>query len=641
MTFQKKLWWNMRDILLVGNPNVGKTTLFNSLTASSEHTGNFHGVTVAEKAKIVKFCEEDYRVVDLPGIYSLNCFSFEEEVSKREILKRDGQVFVIVDANSLAKNLYLCLQLNELEIDYKVLINNYDYFTKHGGKLDINRLSKNLNKDVQVINAKKTKLKDIIKENKSTKEYEKTFKFDRIEDKHKAIKNILINCYKAPDNYIYGYSKLDKVLLNPFVSIVGFLLLFFLGVYLIFFVVGPFVSLKLSIIIDLIFKPILNLLYCVTDNIWLLEFVSNGVVSSFSAVLCFLPQVVLLFVFLTVLEDSGLISRIAFSFDDFLTKFGLNGKAIYVMLLGIGCNTMSCLACRSMSDKNMRSKTCLINPYISCMARLPIFVLIASCFFKKYSYFVIIGLYLIGFIVALIASLLLNKTILPSEKSQFLLEFPPIRGVDFKHVVIVAYKNAVDFIKRVFGVVFAVGVIVWILTHTEFNFRFTQDITSSILFVIASKLSFVLRPLGLDNAGILSALIVGVMAKELIVSTFSIINKQINLTLLSNSLARTSSAICLTMPSAISFMLFVLLYSPCVANLAVIKKEIGTFFMWFALISQICVAYAVSSAIYLVLTKGIFVGLISIIICVIVLNLVVFAIKKVRPQCLTCNNKTN
>lgn len=685
----------MREILLIGNPNVGKSTLFNRLTKSSEHTGNFHGVTVEEKSKIVKTKTDEYKFVDLPGIYSLSVFSNEEEVSKDKILSKNIERILIVDANTIRRNLYLALELSELNLPFKIVINNYDYFLKRGNKLDVEKLNKNLGVVVKNINAKKVKLKDFENEllqeknQNLSKFHEKTLKNAKyLENFIKIVKNrtnldektiikalngiyenlnkndikfiqsllpeiikarydyideVLQNVLNLKENYVYGASKADKFLLNPIVMILGFLITFFLSIYIIFFLLGPWLSDALIGIINfIIINPIMNLLYSVTDNIWFLEFVSGGIFSSVITVLSFLPQVVLLYVFLTILEDSGLIARMCFVFDDFLSKLGLNGKSIYIMLLGLGCNTMATTATKNLNGKNLRIKSAILNPYISCMARLPIFVIIASAFFGSRAYFVVVGLYLLGLVVALIFAKILNKTILPTEAGELLLEFPPLKNIDLSHVMSSVKTNASDFTKRIFGVVVCVGMVVWILTHTASNFAFTEDITKSVLYLIAGKISFIFAPIGLNSPAIICALVVGIMAKELIVSIFSISNAVATIPELIVSLAVSTSVINFTTASALSFLVFTLLYSPCMSTIAVIKKDYGSFAMWSCLISSFTIAYMLSFIVYSTMTYGIIHALISLIIIALIMVSIIYLIKKIKTKkCLFCTKNCN
>lgn len=670
----------MRRIILSGNPNVGKSTLFNSLTHSNAHTGNFHGVTTEEERKIVNCEGEDIEFLDIPGLYSLNATSQEEDVSTNILLNDEGTKIIILDANNLKKNLYLCVQLCELGIKFKVVINNLDYFEKHGNKFNLEKFKKNLNLDAEIVNAKKAKIsKKFLNEPKNCGFFEKLtylnqfiqkiqekFKVDNvraieilngintqeidkeflneinekiIQERHKFIDKLLDDVVEIKQNYVYGYSKLDKLFTSKF-SIFLFAIAFLLSIYLIFFVFGAFFSEIFEKLFNfLIVNPIVNLICTISDNIWLIEFISNGVLSSISTVLGFVPQVCLLFVFLTILEDSGLIARLSYLVDDLFSKVGLNGKAIYTMLLGLGCNTMSTMATRNMPNKNMKIKTALINPYVSCMARLPVFILLASAFFGKRAFLVVSGLYLLGLIVALILSTVLDKTILPTKDNFFLLEFPPLRAIDFVHVFKMAKKNILDFTKRVFGTVLMVGIIVFILSHTKFNFSYTQDIDKSILFILADKVKFLFAPIGLNNAGVVCALFVGLLAKELIVSTFATLNSAHSQSELISSLLSKMSVVNMNKSSAISFLIFVLLYSPCVSNLAVLKRETDKFFMWFSLISQIVIAYTSSFVAYQFCTKGFGVGLLVMLCVAIIMFAIVQFTKKITTKnhnCLMC-----
>lgn len=674
----------MRKILIAGNPNVGKSTLFNSLTKSSEHTGNFHGVTVEEKSKVVEFENERYQVFDLPGLYSLNSFSYEEEVAKKFLLKNNAEIFMILDVNTIRKNLYLCQQLNEIGINYKILINNYKIFKKNNHKIDVEQLKNKINKEILIIDAKNIKLNNKLLEknnknivnnykylekhikniqnrynldkktiilalngifnnlNDEQIEFIKSFYAEVIKDRYDYIDEMLKGCLEINEKVTYGLSKYDKFLLNPFIALLIFVSTFLVGFYLIFFLIGPWISSLEEVLLQaVLINPIMNLLYMITDNIWLIEFVQGGVLNSIATVISFVPQVSLLFIFLSLLEDSGIISRFAYVFDEFLNFFGLNGKAVYIMLLGFGCNTMSTTISRNMSEKNLRTKTAIINPYMSCMARLPVYVLIASAFFGKKSFLVVAGLYLLGIAIALIMSMVLNKTILKSSSNELLLEFPPLRGIDIKHIIKVGRVNAVDFFKRIFTVILSVGVIVWILTHTKFNLQFTQDISQSVLFFFAEKVSFIFKPIGLNSAGIITALLVGVLAKELIVSTISICNNVQTQSMLSASLLVTTNVISFSLPSAISFLIFSLLYSPCASNLAVIKQETNKFYMWFALISQFTIAYMISFIVYQSLTRGIgFAIVISVVITIIMFAIFLLNkqfLKKCNGKCFGCN----
>lgn len=707
----------MYRINLVGNPNVGKTTLFNSLTSSSEHTGNYHGVTVSSTAKVVRLNGQTFQFVDLPGVYSLNTFSGEEEVAKSELLTSQSMNLVVVDPDNIRQNLYLCLQLLELGVDFKIVINNFQKVVnnhkkrkknvknnkktnKNAKKLDLYKLKRGLEgslgveciivsaKDVRLspefINfCKKTQKSSTNFSNfnekyaKNHKNLAKThekllylnnfttyreFDIDQIilstngvscdlnEKQQILLREIMPNIIQSRYDYIDGIlleynnnhpadvTMRDKVLLNPVLMIGGFFALFFVGIYLIFFVLGSYLGDQITSIVDtLLVMPIMNLIYALTDNIWLIEFFANGVFAPVLTVIGFVPQVCLLFVFISVLEDSGVIARMAYVLDDFLSVFGLSGKAVYIILLGLGCNSMATLAARTVSEENMKIKTALVNPYISCMARLPVYVLLATAFFGEAAYYVVVALYLLGLVAALIVAAVLNKTILKSKSSGLLLAFPRLQMVDPRHLFIVAKTNAIDMVKRIFTIVVSAGVVVWVLSHTSWSMLYTADIVDSILYMLANKIALLFRPIGLDNGGVVCALIVGMLAKELIVSTISIANNAMTQSALIASLTLSTSVVCFTTASAVSFLIFVLLYCPCVSNLAVLKREVGTFYMWFSVISHLTIAYMLSYVVYNLMTNGVVYVMMSIVVIIIIMTTLILIMKKVKhTRCLTC-----
>lgn len=664
----------MDNLLIIGNPNVGKTTFFNTITKSNEHTGNFHGVTVEEKAKIITLNNKQLRVLDLPGLYSLNSFSQEEVVSRNAILDTKGKRIIIIDANSLRKNLYLCLQLIELGLDFKIVINNYKYFESKGNRIDYKLLSKRLGVEVELIDAKKFRLNReflsyqfnpapiqyidyyIDKINKDyslgkdeavnvlngiNKQEEgiKKLQLQIIQDRYDHIDKILKDCISINTRFVYGLSRFDRLLLKPIILMIGFILAFFASIYVIYFLIGNRISDILSLIFEnVLVIPIMKVLVMIIDNVWVLEFFENGVFASIGGVLGFLPQICLVYVFLTILEDSGLVARLSYLFDDVLSSFGLNGKAIYLMMLGLGCNTMATTTTRNISDKSMKVRSAIVNPYISCMARLPVYLVIISAFFSQYAFLMVAGLYVLGIMLALIMSMILSKTIVKSINNSFLLEFPPLRGIDIKHILSQSKKNAVEFISRVFSVVLSVGVIVWILTHTTFALRYTSNMFDSILFIISSGLTSFFSPIGFDSAGIILALITGIMAKELIISTMSIVNNVNSSHMLSLSLLSTSSIIHFSPASAVSFLIFSLIYCPCVSNLAILKKETDSFYMWFAIISQFTLAYILSFTVYQSLVHGVGYALIVLSIILIILFAIIFtSIRLKKYKCINCN----
>lgn len=632
----------MKKIFIVGNPNTGKSTLFNSLTKSDEHTGNWHGVTVKEKSKVIKLNGEQYEFVDLPGLYSLNTYTLEEEVSKKFILNSvDANIVYLIDANNFKRNLYLLMQLLDMNINLKVCINNYDYFSKNGGHIDIKKLKEILNCEVEIINAKNIKLtKKFLNFTKINIKLKNNLKIYEIYEK---INKICENTLKYNKNNIYGYSKIDKYILKGYIFVPLFVIFIFLILFLIFFLIGPVLSDLILIILNIFIKsPIIIFLKSINCASWVVRVFDEAIFSSVVTICSFLPQVCLLYIFLSGLEDSGVISRMAFMLDDYFSKIGLNGKCIYTMLMGFGCNTSATFTSKNMADKNSHIKTALITPFMSCSAKLPIYSVIAGAIFGVKDIWVIFILYLLGVVVALILANIYNKTILKSKTNDFFIEFPPLKHVSFKDIVLSSFKTSKHFISKVFGIIFSMSVIIWIVSNIGFNLRFASA-SNSILYLISKKIAWIFKPLGLNNPYIICTLLVGLVAKELIVSSMLIFNKVSTTSTLMVSLKMLESPIYFTPALAISFLVFVLLYSPCISNIAVLYKEVGKKYATIGILVEFIVAYIISMLAYNLLSGNFVSALISILVVGIIIFSVTYTLKRIRKigvctNCLRCNN---
>ena len=648
----------MDEILLVGNPNSGKTTLYNALTRSNEHIGNWHGVTVEEKKKLMKVGESNFLLVDTPGLYSLTPLSFEEEVSFKIIEKGNYKKIInICDRNNLQRNLYLSLCLLEEDLDIVIAINEIDKKVKF--KVDEKKLSTLLGCDVFLINAEKkiniAKLKEsLLKEkktyslpylkkidfekvknyfkNKSEKEkqifaikaYEKNenfFKLKGFSDEEIKIIFSLVpensleiltearyafldeiiekSCQKV--NFTYGKSKLDKILLNKYLALPLFLVIIAFIFFLTFFSLGAFLSDLLSSFLNLLSSPILSWLKGVLGENWIYYLFSDAIFNGLSTVLSFLPQVVLLFFFLSLLEDSGYMSRIAFTFEDILGKVGLSGKSIYTLLMGFGCSTTAIMTARNMDNKNSKIKTALLCPYMSCSAKIPIYTVIGGAFFGVSNIFVIMGLYLLGVVVAILVSLVLDKTILKSDNQTFILEFPPYRLTSFKRLKNILKNNVKTFLVKVGSIMIAMNIIVFLLSSFTFKLQFVLDGSGSILESIGKFLAPVFEPLGFNNWAIVSALLAGLVAKEVVVSSIAMFNGiDFNATkLISSSILLSTSVVYFpSTASVLSFLVFCLLYTPCLASISMMKAEIGTKWTVIGIIIELIVAYILSFIVY-------------------------------------------
>ena len=657
----------MKEILLIGNPNTGKTTLFNNLTKSNEHIGNWHGVTVEEKRKKFNAGGEDFELVDLPGIYSLTALSFEEQVAVDYILNGSDKLMInICDLNNLQRNLYLTLGLLELGANILLAINTMGS-KRPFNEVDVYKLKEELGVEVFLFNASSKKdileLKLLIKKmsdmpkkgimpsyiiklenyqefkliknslNVKEKDRLNFYTIKILENDQKIIEKCGFNNKKRKLNadfiqkiakiryeYIscisekaikkiqkraYGESKIDKIILNRFLSIPIFLGIMALIFYLTFFSVGAFFSSILSDFIqNVIGANLVNFIAGVCDIPWVIGLFENGIVAGLGSILSFLPQVVLLFFFLSILEDSGYLARLAFSFEDIFKKLGLSGKSVYTLLMGFGCSATAALTARNMEDKNSKIKTAMLTPYMSCSAKLPIYAVLGGAFFGASNILIVFSLYLLGVVVAIILSMILEKTALKSKNQSFILEFPPYRIPSFKRVLNIIGDNLKQFIIRIGSVIFAMNIIVWLLGSFSFSFTYVPDTGGvSMLESIGKFLAPIFIPLGFGNWGATSALIAGLVAKEVIVSSIAIFNGiDVNAGSMTeqvqSSILNPNSAVYFTPASALSYMVFCLIYMPCIATMSVLNKEIGTKWTVISIIIELVIAYLLSLVVY-------------------------------------------
>lgn len=695
----------MINVNLVGNPNTGKTTLFNSLTSSHEHVGNWHGVTVEEKSKCYKFKNEEINIVDLPGIYSMTSLSYEEKVACDYILKHKDRLIVnICDASNLQRNLYLTLGLMELGCHIILAVNQID--KRPICKINFSELERLLNLRVVYINAdnKKSveKLNDaILEESKKFNNtyynlpYIKKFNFNDI---NKIVPNDTITFYKikileddeeikkkfnikksfsqvdkvATERYryideiikntcgekqrIYGASKLDKILLNRYLALPVFICLIAISFYLTFFSLGAWLSDGLTFLLDkFVGQPLIDFLINVFgSDSWIIGLFQNAIIGGVGSILTFLPQVALLFFFLSLLEDSGYLSRVAFVFEDILGKVGLSGKSVYTLLMGFGCSTTAVLTARNMDDKNSKIKTGLLTPYMSCSAKFPIYAVLGGAFFGANNIWVIIGIYFLGVAVAILMSYIFEKTILPSKKQSFILEFPPYRMMSFKRTFSLLWINVKLFVARVGTLIVAMNVIVWILSNFSFTFQYIVNTGGeSMLESLGKIFAPLFIPLGFNSWGLVSALIAGLVAKEVIVSSIAMFNGngELSISALGQSLMDSSSAVYfVSSASVLSYLVFCLLYFPCLATTSVLIKEIGRKWTVIGVLLEFLVAYVVSMLVYFVALICQIYGVWKIILLVFATMIILFSImiiykriknKKCCGKCENCSTPCN
>lgn len=644
----------VREILLVGNPNSGKTTLFNALTKADEHVGNWHGVTVDTKQKKFKCGADDCILVDTPGVYSLTELSFEEKVAIDKIKEKPCKIINLCDQNNLQRNLYLTLCLLEEGCDIVVAINEID--ARQIFKIDTEKLSKKLGVDVVLVNAEKKigleKLKTCLtKKNNAFKlPYAKILTGDYFQDsalRYKYIDEILKDC-STRTKQVYGKSKFDKYALNKWLAFPIFFLILAGVFYLTFFSLGSFLSDILTMFLDLVSSPVLSFLEKNFSGSWIYALFSEAIFGGLGTVVSFLPQVMLLFFFLSVLEDSGYLSRVAFLFEDILSKIGLSGKSVYTLLMGFGCSTTAIMTSRNMEDKNAKIKTAILCPYMSCSAKIPIYTVIGGAFFGASNIFYIIGLYVLGVVVALCISKILENTVLKSKEQSFILEFPPYRRTSLKRVCKILWKNMKSFLFKVGSVMVSMNIVVWLLSSFSFSFSYVANTSdASMLESIGRLLAPIFSPLGFGNWAIVSALLAGLVAKEVVVSSIAMFNgiDASASKLLSQSILLSSSVVFFSsQASVVSFLVFCLLYTPCIASISMLLQEIGARWTIVSIIIQLLVAYFVSLVVYNVFfafevfgfVKS-FVTLLTIVVVLIAICLIVKKLKK-SNSCGYCEN---
>ena len=631
---------------LAGNQNCGKTTLFNALTGSNQHVGNFPGVTVDQKAGVIK--GTDHQVVDLPGIYSIRPYTQEEIVTRDFILKsRPDAIINIVDATNIERNLYLTLQLLTLQVPTVIALNMMDELVGNGGSVDVQKMSEALGVPVVPISAAKnqgiTELVDTLIDTASRRvtpkvqdfcpegpvhrcihavchiiedhaqriniarrfcamkliEGEQDF-FDVLElsqnekeliehtviemehetglDRNAALADMRYNfiekvcgecVVKAKESREHRRSmQIDKVLTYRIFAIPLFIAIMGLVFFLTFNVVGAFLSNVMSYAIDGLTLLADRALTAYGINPVVHSLVIDGIFAGVGSVVSFLPLIVTLFFFLSILEESGYMARVAFVMDKLLRKIGLSGRSFVPMLVGFGCSVPAIMATRTLSSNRDRKMTILLTPFMSCSAKIPIYTLFAAAFFPGHELLVMLALYFGGILVGILVALVLKNTAFKGNPVPFVMELPNYRFPSAKSVVLLMWEKAKDFLTRAFTVIFMATVIIWFMQTFDTRLNVVENSADSILAALGRLVSPIFAPLGFGDWRMVTALVSGFTAKEAVVSTFGVIlgvsTEQLGIAL--HSLFTTASAA--------SFLAFCLLYTPCVAAVSTIKTEL-------------------------------------------------------------------
>lgn len=623
-------------IALVGNPNVGKTVLFNSLTDSFERVGNWHGVTVDKKIKTINYKKSEYKIVDLPGVYNLSGYSLEEKQTAKYLSDNNCSVVNICDIRQLERNLYLTLLLLEKNYSVVLFINNY---VKNGGKVDVCKLNRLLGVEILSTTAEKVKPYDLFAKNfrhLTPQYYDENFKTldeeKKAQIRYKYIEDLLKSCdYKISSKK----AKFDNLLVGR-CALPTFCLICLAIFYLCFGGVGSFLSQLLqSFLQKVIYQPIFNFINGNCSAV-VVSLICDGVLSALLGLLAFLPQIILVTFFIYLLQDSGYLSRIAFLFDGLLSKMGLSGKAVFSLLIGLGCNTTALMTSNNQEDYFSKKKVAIFLPFVCCSAKFPIFIVFSQILVMQYGVLLTIALYLFALLCGVCVLYVYNKMFGKSETQTFLLEMGELKLPNVKAAIRECGLSVKSFFIKVGTTIFLANIIVWVLQ--TFDFSFSVNSGGSMLRTISQAISILFAPIGLDNYCVVAALIIGVMAKELTLTTLAMLNgiglSQLGL-LFGKGLLTSFSP--LTM---IIFLVFVAIYSPCISYLGIIKKNFGKKLALSIGFGQTIFAYVVCMIIYFfgklyLVSKEIFV---MVIFCLVVFMALFYFVKH-KGKCVYCRNK--
>ena len=654
---------------LLGNQNCGKTTLFNQVTGSNQHVGNFPGVTVDRKSGMLRE-NKNTEITDLPGIYSLSPYSNEEIVTREFVLnERPKGIINIVDATNIERNLYLTMQLMELDIPMVLALNMMDEMTGNGGTVYINKMESLLGIPVVPISAAKnegvdelvahaihvakfqespgrqdfcedgpvhrcihgvihliedhakragipvrfaaTKLiegDEIILDMLNLSENEKEMLehiIVQLEEeegldaqaqiarmRYDFIEKLVRETVKKPQESREHLrsEKIDKILTGKYTAIPSFVLIMSAVFFLTFNVIGAFFQGILENAIELFIESFDKLLAGLSVNDTIRSLVVDGVLTGVGNILSFLPIIVILFFFLSLLEDTGYMARVAFVMDKLLRKIGLSGRSIVPLLIGFGCSVPGVMASRTLPSERDRKMTILLTPFMSCSAKLPVYAFFTAAFFKDNGGLVMILLYFIGIAVGILVALILKSVYFKGEAVPFVMELPNYRLPGMKNVVMLLWDKAKDFLQRAFTVIFLASIVIWFLQRFNFTLNMVTDSKDSILAEIAGIIAPIFSPMGYGDWRVCTALVTGFIAKESVVSTLFV-------------LYGTKEAVlgAMSMASAFSLLVFCLLYTPCVATIAVVKRELGAKWASVVVLGQCIIAWIVAYAAYLLM----------------------------------------
>lgn len=657
---------------LVGNQNSGKTTLFNRLTGSNQHVGNFPGVTVDRKDGSIKG-HSNTMITDLPGIYSMSPYSSEEVITRQFVLDEHPNCIInIVDATNIERNLYLTMQLLEMQVPMVIALNMMDEVTGNGGSVDINAMEALLGVPVVPISAAKNQgIEELINHAIHIAYYQEKPAYQdfcseedlngavhrsihaiehvvedharraSLDTKYAAIKlaendklildqleldeneiELIEHTIKQMENesgldrneavadmryrFIYRVcvstvtkphknreqersASLDKILTGKYTALPCFIILMMLMFFLTFNVIGAWLQELLASGIEALTGVVDSLMTSAGVNMVIHDLIIEGIFEGVGSVLSFVPIIVVMFFFLSLMEDSGYIARVSFVMDKLLRKIGLSGRSIVPMLIGFGCSVPAIMATRTLPSERDRRMTILLTPFMSCSAKLPIYGFFVAAFFPGHGALIMMGIYLLGVVVAVLVAKLYGGTMFKGQAVPFVMELPSYRMPGAKNIGRLLWDKTKDFLQRAFSIILIATIVIWFLQSFDFHFNMVEDSSDSIMASIAGVLAPLFKPIGLGDWRITTSLISGFMAKESVVATMKMLFAQ----------AGGVGAV-LTAASAVSMLVFSLLYTPCVAAIASIRREMGRVWAYGVILWQCVVAWIVSLIAYLI-----------------------------------------
>ena len=583
----------MITVALTGNPNVGKTTIFNALTGANQYVGNWAGVTVEKKEG---YLNKSVKIVDLPGIYALDTYSNEEKVTKNYLSTKDADVIInIVDASNLDRNLYLTTQLKQFNKPIVMILNMMDVAETKGINIDVKKLAKELKITIVPISASKgigmSAIKDMLthldisKLSIDNEFHYHDFKSEK--DTYDYIEKILNKCITFNSkNKINTKDSIDKILLNKFLAYP----IFFGIMYFIFKFTFNWVGQPLADILDLGLQeyliPLLNDLLA-NSSPWFRSLFVDGIVGGVGSIIIFLPVILALFLGISFLEDSGYMARAAFLMDRVMRRMGLSGKAFIPLVVGFGCSVPAIMSARTLESEKDRKLAALIVPLMSCNARLPVYALFASIFFPGRETPVVFSLYVLGIVIAFMIGLLFKSTIFRKDDEPFLIELPEYKLPEIKNLSLHTWDKGKGFLKKAGTIILSISIIVWFLSN--FNLSGMTDINNSLFATVGKFIAPIFEPLGFGSWETSMSLLTGLMAKEVVVSTMGVIFGASLETILPQHF---------TPVTAYGFLVFTLLYTPCITTIATMKKEYGNRMMFFSVAYQLVLAWIASFLVY-------------------------------------------